>query len=113
MEENDTPIQMNWRFFKSWSWLETNQIYSQRRNLPWDESILDEKKQENKESISPDLFYRSMNLEIGNKNLQEKYDHLLRSHLTTAFYEANSMIKKDSGRLDFIAHQLLLKTVKK
>tara|TARA_B110000259_G_scaffold171783_1_gene203573 strand:+ start:69 stop:2537 length:2469 start_codon:yes stop_codon:yes gene_type:complete len=112
MEENDKPIQMNWRFFKSWSWLETNQIYSQRRNLPWDESILDEKKQENKESISPDLFYRSMNLEIGNKNLQEKYDHLLRSHLTTAFYEANSMIKKDSGRLDFIAHQLLLKTVK-
>jgi len=112
MEENDKPIQMNWRFFKSWSWLETNQIYSQKRNLPWDESILDEKKQENKESISPDLFYRSINTEIGNEILQKKYDNLLRNHLKTAFYEANSIIKKDSGRLDFIAHQLLLKTVK-
>jgi ATP-dependent Zn protease len=109
IEENDTPIQINWRFFKSWSWLETNQIYVHRKPLPWDESILDEKKQENRESISPNLFYRATSLEVRHQKLQKDYDELLRQYLKQALYEANFLIKKNKDLLDLTAYQLLLK----
>jgi hypothetical protein len=109
IEENDTPIQINWRFFKSWSWLETNQIYVHRKPLPWDESILDEKKQENRESISPNLFYRATSLEVRHQKLQNNYDELLRHYLKQALYEANFIIKKNKDLLDLTAYQLLLK----
>ena len=109
VEENDTPIQINWRFFKSWSWLETNQIYVHRKPLPWDESILDEKKQENRESISPNLFYRATSLEVRHQKLQNNYDELLRHYLKQALYEANFIIKKNKDLLDLTAYKLLLK----
>jgi ATP-dependent Zn protease len=108
-EENDKPIQLNWRFFKSWAWLETSSIYTQRKNVHWGESILDEKKQENKESISPDLFYQTQSLEVTNLHLQSRYDSLVQAYLKQAFYEATCILKKDEDYLDFIAYKYLLK----
>jgi hypothetical protein len=108
-EENDKPIHLNWRFFQSWAWLETNTIYTQKQNLSWGESILDEKKQENKESISPDFFYQTKSLESANVHYQFKYDLLVQKYLKNAFCEAICILKKDPDYLDFIAYKYLLK----
>ena len=108
-EENDRSIHLNWRFFQSWAWLETDTIYTQKQNLSWGESILDEKKQENKESISPDFFYQTNSLESINVHSQSKYDLVTQMYLKDAFCEAMCILKKDQDYLDFIAYKYLLR----
>nr|ANA57015.1 cell division protein [Pyramimonas parkeae] len=92
-------IKMDWRFFESWAWLETNQIYTQRNSFQWNESILDK----NKESLLPDLYYQP------EQNRMIELDELLKNYLMKSYCRAVCLVKKEMDYLDLIAHQILLK----
>nr|YP_002600953.1 cell division protein [Pyramimonas parkeae]ACJ71078.1 cell division protein [Pyramimonas parkeae] len=100
-DKKDRGIKMDWRFFESWAWLETNQIYTQRNSFLWNESILDK----NKESLLPDLYYQpQQNRIIG-------LDELLKNYLMKSYCRAVCLVKKEMDYLDLIAHQNLLKGI--
>jgi ATP-dependent Zn protease len=108
-EDKEKPIRMNWRFLSFWVWDLTNQVYSSKKIPKWGKSCIDEKSQEDQESLVPDNYFHKNQLFQIDSNYTKNRETFIQNKLKTTFKKGMGILETNSELMNFLAYSLICK----